>query len=101
MWHTRSTGWSSGCCTQPTVRVRQLATSPGGDQYAALVRELFDLAVPGADEDVSRAMAVRSDAPPQPRRDFEQLNPVDLFGSTATESTATESTATQQQQEVR
>ncbi len=30
----------------PTVRVRQLATEPGGDQYAALLRELFDLDVP-------------------------------------------------------
>jgi glutamyl-tRNA reductase len=36
----------------PTVRVRQLAATPGGDQYAALLRELFDLDVPhtsGAD----------------------------------------------------
>ncbi|MEU4676412.1 glutamyl-tRNA reductase [Micromonospora sp. NPDC023737] len=31
---------------QPTVRVRQLASEPGGDQYAALLRELFDLEVP-------------------------------------------------------
>ncbi|MEV0429403.1 glutamyl-tRNA reductase [Micromonospora sp. NPDC050495] len=31
---------------QPTVRVRQLAAEPGGDQYAALLRELFDLEVP-------------------------------------------------------
>ena len=30
----------------PTVRVRQLATEPGGDQYAAMLRELFDLDVP-------------------------------------------------------
>ncbi|HYN95723.1 MAG TPA: glutamyl-tRNA reductase [Pilimelia sp.] len=30
----------------PTVRVRQLAAEPGGDQYAALLRELFDLEVP-------------------------------------------------------
>jgi glutamyl-tRNA reductase len=43
----------------PTVRVRQLATTPGGDQYAALLRELFDLAVPGADDDLSRAVDVR------------------------------------------
>jgi glutamyl-tRNA reductase len=28
------------------VRVRQLAAEPGGDQYAALLRELFDLDVP-------------------------------------------------------
>ena len=32
----------------PTVRVRQLAAEPGGDQYAALLRELFDLDVPRA-----------------------------------------------------
>ena len=31
---------------QPTVRVRQLAAESGGDQYAALLRELFDLDVP-------------------------------------------------------
>jgi glutamyl-tRNA reductase len=30
---------------QPTVRVRQLAAEPGGAQYAAMVRELFDLEV--------------------------------------------------------
>lgn len=30
----------------PTVRVRQLAAEPGGDQYTALLRELFDLDVP-------------------------------------------------------
>jgi glutamyl-tRNA reductase len=30
----------------PTVRVRQLAAEPGGDQYAAMLRELFDLDVP-------------------------------------------------------
>jgi glutamyl-tRNA reductase len=31
----------------PTVRVRQLAAEPGGVQYAELLRELFDLDVPG------------------------------------------------------
>jgi glutamyl-tRNA reductase len=30
----------------PTVRVRQLAAEPGGDQYAHLLRELFDLDLP-------------------------------------------------------
>jgi glutamyl-tRNA reductase len=29
----------------PTVRVRQLASEPGGEQYAAVLRELFDLDV--------------------------------------------------------
>jgi glutamyl-tRNA reductase len=41
----------------PTVRVRQLARTPGGDQYAALLRELFDLAVPEND-DLTRAVDV-------------------------------------------
>lgn len=31
---------------QPTVRVRELAAGAGGDRYAALLRELFDLDVP-------------------------------------------------------
>jgi glutamyl-tRNA reductase len=31
---------------QPTVRVRQLAAEPGGEAYAAALRELFDLQVP-------------------------------------------------------
>ncbi len=42
----------------PTVRVRQLATAPGGDHYAAALRELFDLAVPSADEDLGRAVDI-------------------------------------------
>jgi glutamyl-tRNA reductase len=42
----------------PTVRVRELATTAEGDQYAAALRELFDLSVPGADPDVSRAVDV-------------------------------------------
>jgi glutamyl-tRNA reductase len=40
----------------PTVRVRQLAAEPGGDQYAALLRELFDLDVP--DHATTKADAV-------------------------------------------
>jgi glutamyl-tRNA reductase len=40
----------------PTVRVRQLATTPGGDQYAAVLRELFDLSVPDDDDDFGRAV---------------------------------------------
>ena len=40
----------------PTVRVRQLAAEPGGDQYAALLRELFDLDVP---------LAANADAVPE------------------------------------
>jgi glutamyl-tRNA reductase len=31
---------------QPTVRIRQLAAEPGGETYAALLAELFDLQVP-------------------------------------------------------
>jgi glutamyl-tRNA reductase len=42
----------------PTVRVRQLAGTPGGDQYAALLRELFDLAVPGHADNLTRAVSV-------------------------------------------
>jgi len=42
---------------QPTVRVRQLAAAPGGDAYAQVLRELFDLRVdeidPGAAGQVS------------------------------------------------
>ncbi|GIF11008.1 glutamyl-tRNA reductase [Actinoplanes teichomyceticus] len=40
----------------PTVRVRQLAAEPGGDQYAALLRQLFDLDVP---------LATHADAVPE------------------------------------
>jgi glutamyl-tRNA reductase len=42
----------------PTVRVRQLATTAEGDQYAAALRELFDLSVPGSDADLPRAVDV-------------------------------------------
>jgi glutamyl-tRNA reductase len=42
----------------PTVRMRQLATTPGGDQYAAAVRELFDLAVPPAGPPLGPAIDV-------------------------------------------
>jgi glutamyl-tRNA reductase len=46
----------------PTVRVRKLAAEPGGDQYAALLRELFDLEVP----ETSTARDVPElDGPPQ------------------------------------
>jgi glutamyl-tRNA reductase len=31
---------------QPTVRIRQLAAGPGGETYAAVLAELFDLQVP-------------------------------------------------------
>jgi glutamyl-tRNA reductase len=36
----------------PTVRVKELASLPGGDQYAAALRELFDLD-PAAAESVT------------------------------------------------
>jgi glutamyl-tRNA reductase len=46
----------------PTVRVKELASTPGGDQYAAALRELFDLD-PAAAESVA---AVKQ--PPQTGR---------------------------------
>jgi glutamyl-tRNA reductase len=46
----------------PSVRVRQLATTPGGDQYVAALRELFDLSVPAADGNVGRAFDVQEAA---------------------------------------
>jgi glutamyl-tRNA reductase len=42
----------------PTVRVRELAAEPGGDQYAALLRELFDLDVPDDSQPVDRIPAI-------------------------------------------
>lgn len=33
----------------PTVRVRELASTAGGEQYVTVLRELFDLTVPSAD----------------------------------------------------
>jgi glutamyl-tRNA reductase len=43
----------------PTVRVKELASTPGGDQYATALRELFDLD-PAAAESVA---AVRKPLP--------------------------------------
>ncbi len=43
---------------QPTVRVRQLAATADGDQYVAVLRELFDLAVPGIEANLDRAIEV-------------------------------------------
>ncbi|MFI6601859.1 glutamyl-tRNA reductase [Nonomuraea sp. NPDC050536] len=43
---------------EPTVRVKQLATSPGGDHYAEALRELFDLA-PDRPDAVTTPEAVR------------------------------------------
>ncbi|GAA4486717.1 glutamyl-tRNA reductase [Rhodococcus olei] len=43
----------------PTVRVKQLATTPGGDAYAAALRELFELA-PGRAEAVATPMEMRA-----------------------------------------
>jgi glutamyl-tRNA reductase len=47
----------------PTVRVRQLAAEPGGDQYAALLRELFDLEVPQTSQ-VNTVPDIVPDVPP-------------------------------------
>ncbi|PZG00978.1 glutamyl-tRNA reductase [Micromonospora deserti] len=49
---------------QPTVRVRQLAAEPGGDQYAALLRELFDLQVPQTSPVDTVPDVVDTDVPP-------------------------------------
>ena len=46
---------------QPTVRVRQLAATPTGDQYIAVLRELFDLAVPDPGDNIDRATEIRPD----------------------------------------
>ncbi|MFE3291067.1 glutamyl-tRNA reductase [Rhodococcus sp. NPDC059234] len=43
----------------PTVRVKQLASTPGGDAYAAALRELFELA-PGSAEAVATPMELRA-----------------------------------------
>jgi glutamyl-tRNA reductase len=54
---------------QPTVRVRQFAAEPGGDQYAAVLRELFDLDVPepqAADEGRARGRAAGRRNRPRP-----------------------------------
>jgi len=48
---------------QPTVRVRQLAATPGGDQYVSVLRELFDLAVPDVTEGLDRAVEVAPEEP--------------------------------------
>jgi glutamyl-tRNA reductase len=44
----------------PTVRVKELASTPGGDQYAAALRELFDLD-PAAAESVAAVKQARPD----------------------------------------
>src|SRR4029079_12047923 len=44
----------------PTVRARQLPATPDGDQYAAVLRELFDLDMTGGDAgDLERAVGVQ------------------------------------------
>jgi glutamyl-tRNA reductase len=48
---------------QPTVRVRQLAATADGDQYVSVLRELFDLAVPGPEANLDRAIGVQD--PPE------------------------------------
>ncbi|HEY1486906.1 MAG TPA: glutamyl-tRNA reductase [Micromonosporaceae bacterium] len=37
----------------PTVRIRELAAGPGGDRYAEVLRELFDLDVPPSAETIA------------------------------------------------
>lgn len=49
----------------PTVRVKQLASTPGGDQYAEALRELFELR-PGAVEAVAMPTAKEPGALPDP-----------------------------------
>jgi glutamyl-tRNA reductase len=51
----------------PTVRVKELAGSPGGDSYEAVLRVLFDLD-PAAVQAVARADAVAPDWPERPQR---------------------------------
>jgi len=55
---------------EPTVRVKRLAASPGGDHYAQALRELFNLD-PKAPEAVSRAEVPEPEAPGGPRADLE------------------------------
>ncbi|MDI6627211.1 MAG: glutamyl-tRNA reductase, partial [Rhodococcus sp. (in: high G+C Gram-positive bacteria)] len=43
----------------PTVRVKQLASTPGGDSYAAALRELFELS-PGSVDAVATPMEIGS-----------------------------------------
>jgi glutamyl-tRNA reductase len=52
----------------PTVRVKELAGSPGGDSYEAVLRVLFDLD-PDAVQAVARADAVAPDWPERPERE--------------------------------
>jgi glutamyl-tRNA reductase len=55
----------------PTVRARQLAAEPGGDQYTALLRELFDLDVlrPRLADDVTDIADVLPEADVLPAAD--------------------------------
>jgi hypothetical protein len=46
----------------PSVRVRELASEPGGEQYAALLRELFDLRVPDQHDRLGQAIRLGSGA---------------------------------------
>ena len=58
----------------PTVRVKELAGSPGGDAYETALRVLFDLD-PGAVEAVIRAHAGLVTGPPGPAPPPEQEAP--------------------------
>jgi len=57
----------------PTVRVKELASAPGGDTYAEALRELFDLD-PKAPEAVQRADIHSEAAGPSSRKGTADVN---------------------------
>ncbi|MDG3017134.1 glutamyl-tRNA reductase [Speluncibacter jeojiensis] len=64
----------------PTVRVKQLATTPGGDSYAEALRELFEL-TPGVTTAVAAPM--ESGAAAEDPEDFTVDGPTHVSGLTA------------------
>lgn len=64
----------------PTVRVKQLASTPGGDSYAEALRELFELK-PGAAQAVAAPMEIA--APATLADDFTAAHPGDEQGRNA------------------